>query len=126
MLYTVQGLHDGAGGVTIRLRVVTKSPPRQVTTKNGVVHLVVDVLAGDRTGIVTLSLWDDDAQLVHDGDVVDIQNGYVTRFKGQIRLNLGRYGTVEQVDDADFPIVEEIQDSQGRRRYHRKTVRSKF
>lgn len=126
MLYTVRGLRDDAGGVTIRLRVVAKSPPRQVTTKNGAAHLVVDARVGDRTGIVTLSLWDDDAKLVHDDDVIDVENGYVTRFKGQLRLNLGRYGTIEPIDDVDFPSMDEIQESQRRRSDRRRPVRSKF
>ncbi|MHA2406121.1 MAG: hypothetical protein ACXACH_05150 [Candidatus Hermodarchaeia archaeon] len=108
--------------MTIRLRVVSKASPRQVTTKDGVAHRVVDVRVGDRTGIVTLSLWDDAAHLAQDDEVIDVDNGYVSRFKGQLRLNLGRYGTIELVDDADFPTGEAIEASQRQRR-HRRTMR---
>ena len=108
MLYTVKGLEDGAGGVNIRVRIISKEEPRLVRTKDGVEHTVIDTYVGDRTGIIGLSLWDRRADEVQEGNIIDIKNGYVNRFKGRLRLNIGMYGDVEKVEEPGFPTVEEI------------------
>lgn len=108
MLYTVRGLEDGAKGVTIRVRVLRKEDHRVVKTSNGEEHRVVDVVVGDGTGITTLVLWDDRVDQVSDGDIIDIRNGYVNRFKGRLRLNVGKKGELERVEDAKFLEVEQI------------------
>jgi len=125
MLYTVRGLEDGAGGIEIRVRVLSKEEPRKVRTQKGEEHTVVDVRVGDRTGLVTLSLWDERADEVDVGEVVDIKNGYVGRFKGRIRLNIGKYGSMEKVEDLGFPSIEEIAERQSFRIQRHKTT-SKF
>jgi replication factor A1 len=56
---------------------------------------VSDALVGDETGVVYLTLWDDNIEKVNDGDSIRIENGYVTLFKGNIRLNIGKYGKLE-------------------------------
>jgi len=118
VIYTVQDLEENLGGVSIRLRILPKSEPRSVKTKDGQEHSVVDAMAGDRTGIVRLSLWDERIREVEEGDVIDVENGYVNRFKGRLNLNIGKFGTLEKVDDPGFPSVEEL--SKIRRRFFRR------
>lgn len=108
MLYTVRGLEDGARGVTIRLRVLRKEDARVVKTRDGEEHRVVDVMVGDGTGITTLVLWDERADQVSEDDVIDVRDGYVNRFKGRLRLNVGKYGELERVEDAKFLKAELI------------------
>lgn len=122
MLYTVRGLEDGAGGVEIRVRVISKEKPRKVRTKEGEEHTVVDARVGDRTGSVMLSLWDEKADEVDIGDVIDIKNGYVSRFKGRVGLNIGKYGSMEKVEDLGFPSSEEIVERQKLRRQRRRNT----
>ena len=50
---------------------------------------------GDETGCVYLTLWDDNIEKVGEGATIKIGNGYVTLFRGNMRLNVGRYGTLE-------------------------------
>jgi replication factor A1 len=57
-------------------------------------------LIGDETGCVYLTLWDDNIEKVNEGDTVNIGNGYVTLFRGNMRLNVGRYGTLEIAEEA--------------------------
>ena len=108
MLYTIRGLRAGARGVNIRVRVLIKESPRIVKTKDGVEHIVVDTIVGDRTGTIGLSLWDDWGNMVEAGDIIDLTNGYVNRFKGRLRLNTSQYSSVEKVEEFGFPTVEEI------------------
>jgi hypothetical protein len=42
-----------------------------------------------------MTLWDDNIDKVNEGDTVGVKNGYVRPFKGSMRLNIGRYGTLE-------------------------------
>lgn len=125
MLYTIRGLKENVGGVMIRVRVISKDEPREVKTKDGSIHTVVDSQVGDRTGIIIMSLWDDVANQIDEGDLIDIKNGYVSRFKGRLRLSIGRYGEFEKVDDPDFPGGSEILSSHSLRRLRWKSRRKK-
>ena len=116
MLYTIRGLRENVGGVMIRVRVISKDKSREVKTRDGSIHTVVDSQVGDRTGILIMSLWDDVASQIEEGDLIDIKNGYVSRFKGRLRLSIGRYGEFEKVDDPDFPGNSEILSSHSLRR----------
>jgi OB-fold nucleic acid binding domain. len=51
----------------------------------------------DETGTVKLTLWNEQIDKVNVNDTVKVENGYVTSFKGEIQLNVGKYGklTVE-------------------------------
>ena len=118
MLYTIKGLVDGARGVSIRVRVLAKGKPRRVKTKDGIQHVVVDTDVGDRTGVLTLSLWNEWGDKVAEDDLVDIKNGYVNRFKGRPRLNIGRYGSLERTEESGFPTVEEIKRQNQRKQRH--------
>jgi replication factor A1 len=109
LLYTIRGLHETARGVDIRVRIITIGKIRSVTTKNGMQHTVVDVLVGDRTGTISLTLWDSQLALISEGDLIDITHGYVNKFKGWLRLNIGKYGNIEKVEDDTFPRREDFQ-----------------
>jgi len=124
VLFTVRDLEDKASGIQIRLRVITKDEPRTVKTKDGTEHRVVDVHVGDRTGTTYLSLWDERTKSIDIGDIIDIENGYVSRFKGRLRLNIGKFGTLEKVEDPGFPSIEALR-HQTRHPYWRKGTRRK-
>lgn len=108
MLYTVKGLDEDSRGVTIRVRVISKDKINIFRTKDDVEHKVADLLVGDRTGIIMLTLWDDNIEQVKEEDLIDIENGYISRFRGRLRLNLGKYGRIEKIEDPDFPSAEEL------------------
>jgi len=82
--------------VNILAKALSKSEVRNITAgRDGSPHSVCDVLVGDETGSVLLTLWDDNIEKVNEGDTVKIGNGYVRLFRGSMRLNVGRYGTLE-------------------------------
>jgi replication factor A1 len=125
VLFTIRDLEDKSGGVDIRLRVVEKKTPRTVKTKNGEDHSVADVIVGDRTGTVILSLWDEKIDEVSVGDVIDVENGYVSRFKGRLRLNIGKFGRIETVKDSTFPSLEMLCRQATRFYYRRRSTTKK-
>jgi replication factor A1 len=87
--------------VNVTAKVVSKSEIRNIATgRDGAPHRVCDALVGDETGCVYLTLWDDNIDKISEGDTIKIGNGYITLFRGNMRLNVGRYGSLEVAKEA--------------------------
>jgi len=92
--------------VNVTVKVVSKGEVRSTTSgRDYSVHRVVDALVGDETACVILNLWDDNIEKVKEGDTISIKNGYVNLFRGNMRLNIGRYGSFETVTE---PQIKEV------------------
>ncbi len=92
--------------VNVTAKVVSKSEIREIPMgRDGSAHKVSDALVGDETGVVYLTLWDDNIEKVNDGDTIRVENGYVTLFKGNMRLNIGKYGKLEMAKE---PLAGEV------------------
>jgi replication factor A1 len=99
-------LNPSSRAVNVLAKVLSKSEVRNVAAgRDGEPHKVSDALVGDETGCVYLTLWDDNIEKVNDGDTVNIKNGYINLFRGNMRLNVGRYGTLEI---SETPIAGEV------------------
>ncbi len=86
--------------VNVVAKVVSKTEIREIPMgRDGSAHKVCDALIGDETGVVYLTLWDENIEKVNEGDSIKIENGYVTLFKGNIRLNTGKYGKLETAEE---------------------------
>lgn len=81
---------------TVTVKVLKLGEAKQVTNKDGSLHKVSDVLVGDDTGSILMSLWDDNIGKVNENDVIDVNNGYVSVVRGSMRLTLGREGKMEK------------------------------
>ena len=89
----INELRDGMKRITIQAKVTEKSDPREVTSRfKDQTYKVATALITDETGTIKLTLWNEQIDQVKVNDVVNIQNGYVTSFKGEIQLNVGKYG----------------------------------
>ena len=51
----------------------------------------------DETGAITLVLWNEKIMLLKVGDVLQIGNGCVTSFKGEWKINVGKYSEITKV-----------------------------
>src|SRR3989337_3545623 len=92
--------------VNVTAKVVSKSEIREIPMgRDGSAHKVCDALVGDETGSVYLTLWDDNIEKVNENDTLRIENGYVTLFKGNMRLNIGKYGKLEMAKE---PLAGEV------------------
>jgi len=97
---TVAELTPHSRGVEFKVKVVEKRDEREVTARaTGRQHRVAEFLVGDETGSVILTLWDDDIEKAEIGACYIIKNGYVTTFRNSMRLNTGRYGSIEPIDE---------------------------
>ncbi len=81
--------------VNVVAKVVQKSDPREVRSRyKDETYRVADALINDETGTIKLTLWNEQIDQVNINDMVKIENGYITSFRGEIQLNVGRYGTL--------------------------------
>ena len=89
----IKELQDGTKQVDVTAKVIDKSDIRQVRSRYGnETCKVADAIIKDDTGTIKLTLWNERIEQVNIDDTVTIENGYVTSFRGEIQLNIGRYG----------------------------------
>ncbi len=95
----MEGLKPSSRNVNAVVKVVDIGQPRSIfVRRDNSEHRVAKALVGDETGTVLLNLWDAQIDLVSVNDVVEINNGQTSLFRGTLRLNIGRRGTAEKVD----------------------------
>jgi len=91
--------------VNVTAKVVSKSEAKDVTSgKDGMPHQVCDALVGDETGCIVLTLWDKNIGVAEVGETVRVENGYVNLYRGNMRLNIGRFGKIEKTQ----PLTVEV------------------
>ena len=103
-LIKIEKLTPSSREVNIIVKVVSKSQVRDVTGRDYTRRRVADALVGDETGCVYLTLWDDNIDKINEGATIRITNGYVNLFRGNMRLNIGRYGSFQVLEES--PITE--------------------
>ena len=94
----IKDLKNGMRRVDVTAKVVEKSTTREVRSRfKNEAHNVADAVVTDGTGTIKLTLWNEQIDQVNVNDTVKVENGYITSFRGEIQLNVGKYGklTVE-------------------------------
>lgn len=89
----IQDLRNGMKKISIEAKVAEKSEPREVTSRfKDETYKVATAIIADETGTIKLTLWNEQIDQVKVDDVIQVDNGYVTDFRGEIQLNVGKYG----------------------------------
>ena len=79
--------------VTVEAKVVEKGDPREVKSRyKDETYQVAAATIADETGSIKLTLWNEQIDQVKVDNKVKIENGYVTSFKGEVQLNVGKFG----------------------------------
>jgi ssDNA-binding replication factor A large subunit len=94
----IRDLRDGMRRVDAEGEIVEIAEPRNVNLKSGDEARVADCQMKDDSGQIKLSLWDDQIDMVKQGSKVRITNGYTNSFRGELRLNVGKYGKLEVLE----------------------------
>jgi replication factor A1 len=87
----IKNLQDGMKRVSIKAKVVEKTESREVITSQGPTQTAYAVIA-DESGNIKLSLWDNQISEVNVSENIVVENGYVSSFKGELQLNVGKFG----------------------------------
>ncbi|MCL4323663.1 MAG: single-stranded DNA-binding protein [Candidatus Thermoplasmatota archaeon] len=90
--------------VNVLAKVIEIGEPKEINTRFGESKSVTEVVVGDDTGKIKLSLWGEQASSVKDGSTLHVDNGYISLVRGQMRLNVGKYGNLNESEEA----VEEV------------------
>ncbi|MBN1357366.1 DNA-binding protein [Candidatus Bathyarchaeota archaeon] len=91
----IKDLRNGMKRVTVEANVVEKGETREVRSRyKDETYNVADAVVADETGSIKLTLWNEQIDQVEVGNKIKIENGYITSFKGEIQLNVGKFGTM--------------------------------
>jgi len=93
----IKDLKAGQGKADIEAVVKTKGEIR-IINKYGKDLKLCNATISDDSGEIALTLWNDDADKVKQGDKVKITNGYVSEFNGKLQLTSGKFGKLEVVE----------------------------
>jgi len=89
----IKDLRDGMKRVSVEGRVVEKGNTREVRSKyKDETYRIADAMVADETGSIKLTLWNEQIDQVNVDNIIKIENGYVTSFRGEIQLNVGKFG----------------------------------
>ncbi|XP_012503390.1 PREDICTED: SOSS complex subunit B2 [Propithecus coquereli] len=70
---------------------------RVTKTKDG--HEVRSCKVADKTGSITISVWDEIGSLIQPGDIIRLTRGYASMWKGCLTLYTGRGGELQKIGD---------------------------
>lgn len=96
----VGSLKPDLRNLDMTVKIVNIGDSRIVFSRRGEKkHLVAEALVGDETGVIVLTLWDDQIKRFKAGDTIKIKNGYTMLFRGSLRLNTGKSGVIEKAEE---------------------------
>lgn len=102
--YSIGNLRPGMNRVNLKAKVLEVTKPRQVFTRYGNYASLAKALIADETGKIKLCLWNEQIDAVSAGDTVQIENARISTFKGERQLNLGKNGTLNNIE----PLKSEV------------------
>ncbi|XP_036176084.1 SOSS complex subunit B2 isoform X1 [Myotis myotis] len=70
---------------------------RVTKTKDG--HEVRSCKVADKTGSITISVWDEIGGLIQPGDIIRLTRGYASMWKGCLTLYTGRGGELQKIGE---------------------------
>ncbi len=117
----IKDLNPYSRRVNVLGKVVEVGQPKEITTRFGEGKSVTEVVIGDETGKITLSLWGDQVSKVESGKTLYIDNGYISLVRGHMRLNVGKYGNLNDSEEAieelntELDMSEKVHESNYRR-----------
>jgi ssDNA-binding replication factor A large subunit len=100
--YRVDDLSLGISDVNLVGEVLSTEDVRTFDRDDGSEGKVSNLVLGDETGRVRVTLWDEQADRAPDidpGTVVEVVDGYVRERDGSLELHVGDRGEVAEVDD---------------------------
>ena len=79
------------------VKVTEVSEPRSVRTRMGYDTTVATAIIEDDTGTIKLTLWGKKTEEIGEGDTLEVTDGYISEFKGELQLNVPRKGEIKKV-----------------------------
>jgi len=93
----IGNLKVGMKKVSLKAEVLEIPKSKIVYTRYGTTAWISNALIRDETGSMKMSLWNQQIDAVHKGDVIDVKNGTVAWFSGEMQLRLGKSGSLNVI-----------------------------
>ncbi|MCL4357191.1 MAG: single-stranded DNA-binding protein [Candidatus Thermoplasmatota archaeon] len=106
--------------VNVLAKVLEIGEPKEINTRFGESKSVTEVVVADETGKIKLSLWGEQSANIKDGETLYIDNGYISLVRGQMRLNVGKYGNLTNSEEKVTDVNEGVDMSE---KVHENTYR---
>ena len=100
--YAIEDLSLGLSDVNCKGLVLDAESVRTFDRDDGSEGRVANLVIGDETGRVRVTLWDDMADRaaeIEPGTAVEVVDGYVRERDGDLELHVGERGAVEELDE---------------------------
>jgi len=100
-LVKIENIKEPKIPISLMIKVLKKYDKINFTSQKGNKGAVQSVLAGDETGIIRLTFWNDQTELldnIHEGDILKIINAYTrenTQKPERIDVHYGQYSDIE-------------------------------
>jgi ssDNA-binding replication factor A large subunit len=98
---TIAELKPGMKSVNVTFKVMNTSDERSVEShRNGEMYRVLDALVGDSTATIIMPMWNETIDSVKEGETYTLTNGYTGLFRGNLRLQLGKFGSIASAKES--------------------------
>ncbi|MFH1821337.1 MAG: single-stranded DNA-binding protein [Methanobacteriota archaeon] len=123
----VKDLTPQSRRVNVVVKVMSVGEQKEIPNRfGGESKKVAEARVGDETGTVLLSLWQEQIGSVSEGNVLSIENGYVSLVQGHMRLNIGKYGKMTKVEQDISNINTELDLSAAEHQQERRDSRPRY
>jgi len=103
----IKDLNVNSKNINALVKVLEVGEPKDIPSRFGD-KKVSEVKVGDETGCILMSLWNDQIGKVKVGDVISIENGYISVVRNSMRLNIGKYGKMLISEEELKDVNEEV------------------
>ncbi len=97
----LDALRPGMEHINFIVRVIKLTGVRKVKTYSGVEHSILEGEISDNHGDISFAVWNEKIEQfsgISVGDKVELQNCFVTSFKGILQVNVGRDSDVHKLE----------------------------
>jgi len=103
----VSSLKEGEDDVTVEVRVLETREPKVIETRKGP-RTISEAIVGDETGRIKLTLWGKHAGTLEEGQAVRVSGAWTTSYRGQVQLNVGYKGEIQEIGDDEVARAEDV------------------
>ena len=101
---TISELKPGMKSVNITFKVMSRTEIRTVESRrDGETYKVLDATIADSTANIMMPIWNEAIETIEEGVTYRLLNGYTGLFRGNLRLQLGKFGSISKAEE---PIEE--------------------
>ena len=105
---TIAELKPGMKSVNITFKVMSTSEERSVDSRrDGETYRVIDATVADSTATIMMPIWNETIETIKEGETYRLTNGYTGLFKGNLRLQLGKFGSIASAETS----IEEVNEA---------------